>query len=285
MPANGANVRQRRIARTLRDWRKSQGATLDDVAKRLRWSGPKLSRFERADVIAGPAEIIAIAAILGIEESERDRLVSLAMASYENGWWQSYSPEVVRGDFEDYLEVEAEATQLRSFEIHLVPGLLQTAGYYNAVLLADGLEPDGELVRERMQLRQERQDRLDSEDAPLHLHAIVHESALHLPVGGPEVMHEQLDHIASRGEQSNVTVQLLPLSVGAYPGMGAAFHRVTFGADNAQGVYLENLHYGLYLEEEAEIRPYAVSFEHLADSALDPETSAQRIKKIGEGWA
>ncbi|WP_263247218.1 helix-turn-helix domain-containing protein [Saccharopolyspora rosea] len=284
MPENGANVRQRKVARTLREWRKSKGATQDDVAKQLRWSVPKLSRYERADTVAGPAEIIAIGTVLHIDEEERDRLVRLAMASFESGWWSAYSSEVVRGDFEDYLEVEAAATKLRSFEIHLVPGLLQTADYYDAILRGGVRAVDDELAQARTQLRRQRQARLDHEDHPLTYHAIVHESALQLPIGGAEVMREQLDFLLARSELGNVTVQVLPIDAGAYPGIGTAYHLVTFGPDHAEGVYLENLHDGLYVEEDEEIEVYTLAFERLERRALPADASADRIAEIRDSW-
>ncbi|MEU5850075.1 helix-turn-helix domain-containing protein [Saccharopolyspora shandongensis] len=283
MAQNVANVRQRRVARTLRDWRRSKGATQEEVAKPLRWSVPKLSRIERADTIAGPAEIIAIGTVLGIEEPERDRLVQLAVASLETGWWNTYAPDAVRGDFEDYLEVEEVATLLRTFEIHLVPGLLQTAEYYEAILREAVKGSHEELLSARRRLRQERQARLDAE-SPLSYHAIVHESALRLPIGGHDVMRNQLEHLLARNELPNVTLQVLPVDVGAYPGFGSAYHLVTSGPEDVQGVYLENLHDGLYLEDDAEIQVYTLTFERLAERALSPEASVQRIADLRGHW-
>jgi transcriptional regulator with XRE-family HTH domain len=282
---NVANVRQRRVARTLRDWRRSKGATQEEVAKPLHWSVPKLSRFERADTIAGPAEIIAIGTVLDIDEAERDRLVRLAAASLETGWWNTYTPDAVRLDFEDYLEVEEVATRLQTFEIHLVPGLLQTAEYYEAILREAVKGSHDELLNARRQLRQERQARLDaSGSSPLGYHAIIHESALHLPIGGPDVMRNQLEHLLSRNELPNVTLQILPIEVGAYPGLGCAYHLVTSGPDDVQGVYLENLHDGLYMEDDAEIQVYTLAFERLEERALSPEASVRRITDLREHW-
>ncbi|MDA3645369.1 helix-turn-helix domain-containing protein [Saccharopolyspora indica] len=283
MPRNEANVRQRRIARTLRDWRRSKGATQEEVAKPLHWSVPKLSRFERADTIAGPAEIIAIGTVLGIPEADRNRLVELAAASLETGWWNTYRPDAVRGDFEDYLEVETAATLLCSFETHLVPGLLQSDAYCEAILRAGVRNSGEELVAARLEVRRERQAALDASDDPLRYHAIIHESALQLPIGGTEVMREQLDFVLARCELTNVTVQVLPTHIGAYPGIGTGFHLVTFGPDGAQGVYLDNLHYGLYLEEETEVQVYHRTFDRLRELALDPEASSLRIAEIHQG--
>ncbi|MGI8306213.1 DUF5753 domain-containing protein [Saccharopolyspora hattusasensis] len=202
------------------------------------------------------------------------------MASVETDWWSAYGPDAVRGDFEDYLEVEAAATLLFSFEIHLVPGLLQTAEYQKAILHEGVRSPDDELASARRDVRQERQSRLDATNDPLSYHAIVHESALHLPIGGTDVMRERLEFVLTRSELQNITVQVLPIDAGAYPGMGTAFHLATFGPDSAEGAYLDNLHYGMYVEEESEIHAYRLAFERLREKALDPATSVLRIADI-----
>src|SRR5262249_53363665 len=154
------------------------------------WSEAKLSRFERAQVNAGPAEIIALATIYGIGESVRDATVRLAVeATKSNDQWGQYSPAALRGDFKDFVEDEAEAAEIRNVETLLISGLLQTPAYWDALLR--GWAPAGDhLEAERRILRQQRQARLDDPIEPLHLHVILHESALRLPIGGPAVMRE-----------------------------------------------------------------------------------------------
>jgi transcriptional regulator with XRE-family HTH domain len=274
----GPNVRQRRVARNLRAWRKAAGMTMEEVGKKLRWSGPKLSRFERAEVNAGPAEIIALAAILSIDEAERDQMVALAVGSMEQpGWWMTYAPDVVPNYFADYLETEAEATEVRAVETLLIPGLLQSPRYTDAIVRAWLASPDEDLVDERRRVRQKRQARLDDEINPLALHVIIHENALTQEVGGPDVMTEQLDLLATRAKQPNVTVQVLPKSVGEYPGMGCAYTTLSFDGADAAAVFLENLNSGLYVEEADSIDGYILNFRRLAKLALEPEASIQLI--------
>lgn len=282
---DGPNVRQRRVARRLRQWRTSKDMTLDDVRRQLKWSESKLSRFERAEVNAGPAEIIALATIYGIDEHIRDDTVRLAVDAVDNAnRWGRFSPDLLRGDFKDFIDDEAEAAEIRSVETVLISGLLQTTAYAEALLR--GWEPDtgDEMVAARRELRQQRQARLDDPDNPLHLHAILHEPALHLPIGGPAVMREQLDHLLARAKLPNVTVQLLPSSVGAFPGIGNSYRLVSFDRGDAGAVYLEGLENGFYIEEEIDIEVYILNFERLRNIALAPKVSARRITEIRKAW-
>jgi hypothetical protein len=265
--------------------------TLEDVAKQLRWHSAKLSRLERAEPrggLAGPAEVIALATILGIDEAERDRVVSLAIAGADNvGWWRAYTPGVVPEYFADYLETESEASSVSNVDSTLVPGLLQTAAYTDALQRGwqgDAPQVDTVMV-ERRELRQQRQARLDEDGTGkvLALHSIIDEAALRRLVGGPAVMAEQLDVIARRAAQPSITVQVLAAELGAYPGLGVAFRLLRFD-DESSAVYIETLDSGLYVEEPDNVAGYLEIFERLTTVALDPETSLARITGIGDEW-
>ena len=277
-------VRQRRVGRKLREWRKRFDLTIDQVAKKTGWSPAKVSRFERADTAAGPAEVVALATLLGISEQERDRVVAIAAGSIEDpGWWRFYGSEAVRGDLADFIETEADASSVRSVETMLIPGLLQTEDYAEALVRSWLIEPNEQVVEARSQLRQRRQARLVDSKEPLHFHAIVHESALIQLIGGTETMAGQLDHLLNMADQPNVVLQVIPLKVGAYPGFGTSYHLINFEDGAAAAVYLENLNDGLYIEEAADIAAYTLNFDRLQDVALNPEASAELVATLRHG--
>lgn len=284
---NGPNVRQRRIARKLRSWRTERGQTLDQVGQQLRWSESKVSRIERAETLVGPAEIIALATILGVDDAARDRLVQAARsATRGHDLWGPYGPDTLRGDFKDFVEDEAEAIEVRTVETILITGLLQTDDYAEALLRGGAPGTAADVVAERRQLRRQRQARLDDTDStPLRLHTVLHEPALTLPIGGPAVMRAQLLHLVERAQAPNITVQLMPASVGTFPGIGSAYHLIHFADGTADAAYVEGLRNGTYIEDEDELSAYTLTFGRLCDLALDPADSAQRISEIGESWA
>lgn len=187
-------------------------------------------------------------------------------------------------NFEDFIETEADASAVRNVEIMILPGRLQTTDYADALLRTWMAHPDEHLVAERSQLRQQRQARLDEEN-PLHLHAIIHENALRLPIGGRATMQQQLDRVNERAEQSNVTVQVLPTEAGAYPGMGTAYHLIYFDNDESPAVYLDSLTDGHYLEEESDVAAYTLNYERLCGVAYDPDKSSELVQRIREEWS
>jgi len=63
------------------------------------------------------------------------------------------------------------------------------------------------------------QARLNCGTSDLKFLALVCESALHDTVGSSEVMEGQLQHLATIGELTNVSIRIIPQHVGCHPGM------------------------------------------------------------------
>ncbi|MBB6416080.1 Scr1 family TA system antitoxin-like transcriptional regulator [Streptomyces sp. AK010] len=125
------------------------------------------------------------------------RLVGLVLRSQLPAWFQAYA------------EMEAKATYICTYQSQVVYGLLQTQEYARAVLGASQPENLEELVAARM----ERQRLLRRNKPPL-VWAMLDEAVLYRPVGGREVMRNQLAHLLSLRNQRRLKIQVLPLSAG-----------------------------------------------------------------------
>lgn len=277
------NIQQRMVSRELKAWRKRSDRTQESVAAQLGWSSPKLNRFENGVAAAGVAEVIGLAAVLGIPEDERDLLLALAEAGREGlGWWRAYEGEFASA-FVDFVDTEAMATRVRNVQTLLIPGLLQIDAVTENLARAwqDTAESNEDAIQLLRTVRQRRQARLIDEVNPLSLHAIIHEAALREPLGGQDIKRRQLDHLLAMGQRPNVTIQVITIAKDAYPGFGAAYHLVDFEDWEAAAVYVENLGSGLYVEDEAEVSVYTLNFERLCQHhALDPEASATFLAEV-----
>jgi hypothetical protein len=110
-----------------------------------------------------------------------------------------------------------------------VPGLLQTEAYARALLGSSTLL-GGDEVETHLITRMERQEILFREDPP-HFTAVLDEQVLRRPVGGPEVMRDQLLHLAKVcAAQPRVRVQIVPISAGTYAGLNGPFVIATLRA-------------------------------------------------------
>lgn len=213
-----------------------------------------------------------------------DDVLDLVRADKEQQkpWWRKYSTVLTPTRYDGYLALEAGATALANYQPLLVPGLLQTEDYARAVIaqMRPDLTPDQ--VDALVKVRMERQDSRLSGERPAYLRAVLDEAVLHRVVGSPAVMREQFDHLVQAGEQPNVTIQILPFSLGAHPGLYGPFVILTFPQPTAPLVWLENPNNSVYLEFESDVQNYMGIFDQLRASALSPAETRTRLTRIAE---
>ncbi len=191
------------------------------------------------------------------------------------------SHEIAPEWFRPWISIEREATSLRSYEPLLVQGLLQTPDYVRAVFRAGGSLSDEE-VEQRVTARLERQELLSRENPPL-LIAILDEGALRRPIGGPDVMHRQLLHLAKLAEQSRIIVQVVPVATGAYPGLAGPFVIASFDG-SGEMVYLETPLRGHVVERAADVAAVKQRWEALRAEALSRKQSMELMLEVAATW-
>jgi hypothetical protein len=131
-----------------------------------------------------------------------------------------------------------------------------------------------------IEVRLRRQEVL-TRDPPLQLRVVLDEAVLHRVVGGPAVMAAQLQHFTAMANRPNVTLQIIPFSVGAHPAMENMFNIIEFDDVAPRVVYVEGLMGWLYLERQNDIARYTRVFEYLCDIALDPQETIELISEVG----
>jgi transcriptional regulator with XRE-family HTH domain len=269
-------VKRRRLAAELRALREQAGLTLEEVAGRLEWSGGKISRIENARVGVLPRDVKFLLGVYGVAEDSSlwNQLLALARESRQKGWWRDFGDAVPEG-FETFVGLEAEAAALRSFEPECVPGLLQTEDYAHAVIRASMLTASEEEIGRHVALRMARQARLSGRDAPSWW-VVLGEAAIRRTIGGPDVMRAQLERLLSAADLASATVQVLPFSAGAHPGLDGAFTILGFPGD-PDVVYVHYYTGTVYLEKPDDTGAYSLMFDHLRALALAPGASLEMI--------
>lgn len=269
-------VRHRRLTQMLRRLREDAAMTRADAARRMEWDPSKISRFEggtwkriAAHDLRGLLEVYGVT-----DEESQNQYVQLAKEAGRRGWWTQYADVIG-----NYVGFEDEASSIQVFEPQRIPGLLQTEDYARALFEGNPtIIPEG--VSRRVSVRIERKKLLNSEHPP-EFWAIVDEQAIRRPVGGHEVMREQLAHLVSEASTHHVTLQVLPIEAGAHPGMDGSFVMLSFPHPTDEPiVYVESATDGLYLEDEAAINGYNVMFNHLRAMALSQVASVRLIKEV-----
>jgi transcriptional regulator with XRE-family HTH domain len=269
----------RRIARTITAWRTDRDLKAGDVAQRVGWSASKQSKLENAAQAITPADVMTLALYYDIPEEDRNKVFHDALAAQQPDWWEAISKDALVQDVRDYIELESEASELHTFEIDLVHGLLQTPEYAEALGKAYIPRSDADTKRARVIARANRQVRLTGEDH-ISVKAVLAEGALRLVVGGPSVMRAQLDRLLELAALDHIQIRVLAACNGAYPSMGTSFAMLSF-VDGAPDVgYIETLQKGVYLEQPGDVEPYKLNFAGLWDVALDEAESIELISTI-----
>jgi transcriptional regulator with XRE-family HTH domain len=276
--AQSPTVRRRRLALELRRLREAARLTCEDVAERLECSASKISRVETGRVSVSPRDVRDMLEIYGVPDEQRDSLVQLARESRQKGWWHAYG-DSVQPHFATYLGLESAASEIRIYEVNLIPGLLQTEEYARAVITAGMVNSPRSEIERTVALRMERQQVARSSTPKVW--AVLDEAALRRQVGGPEVMRVQLEYLREMCGMPNVSLQVIPFDGGAHPGMGRPFVILVFPElVDPDVVYLEDLTSALWVEDVVQVDRYNVFFNHLRATALSFENSAALMTAV-----
>ncbi|MEV5409747.1 helix-turn-helix transcriptional regulator [Thermopolyspora sp. NPDC052614] len=279
----GPTVRRRRLAGELRRLRERSEMTLEETAEKLGWSPAKLSRIETARVGLTSPDLAHMLDIYDLPEGKRAGLIALGRSARKRGWWDAYA-DSLPSDFPAYIELEADAALIRSYDGMIVNGLLQTDEYAREINRASlmGLRAPAEVDR-RVEVRMTRQELLLRKENPLRFWTVIDEAALIRQVGSAAIMREQYAKLLEFSDRDNVTIQVLPSTNGAHPGTAGKFSIIEFRElHDPEVVYLENLTGNLYIESDVEIYQYSLAFDHIRAMALAPEESRLLIARLAE---
>ncbi|GAA2950351.1 helix-turn-helix transcriptional regulator [Streptomyces enissocaesilis] len=276
-------VRRRRLGQELRRLRELKGMTAEEVAERLLVSQSKISRLENGRRSISQRDVRDLCGVYEVEDHRIvDSLMQMAKDSRQQGWWHAF------GDipYSVYIGLETDAASLRVYDPQIVPGLLQTPRYAEALITGALPETAVNDVEKRVNVRLRRQERILSAEQPLRLWAVIDEAALRRVVGDRQLMREQLEHLVEQSQLPHVTVQILPFDMGAHPGISGHYAILEFpDAADSSVVYIEGVTSDLYLEKANDVQKYSVMYEHLRAQALNVEASRQFIADIAKDYA
>jgi transcriptional regulator with XRE-family HTH domain len=284
----GSTVPRRQLGRYLRDLRNRQHITVKAAAEEMEWSETKIWRVETGQTSLRSHDVALMCSLYAAPPDITEALMGLAKETKARGWWHAYG-DVIPENFDLYLGLEEAASSLSWYEAELVPGLLQTDGYAHAVISADKPDTDPAEIDRRVQLRIERQALIRRKAAPLALRVVLNESIVRRPVGGREVMAEQLDALAAAADLPNVKLRLVPFTAGLHYGMmSGPFVLLRFPA-NGDGrasepptVYVDGFTGDLYLDKPTEVEHYSDAFETIWAAAASEASSARLIRQAAD---
>ncbi len=259
-------VARRRLRLALRRSREAQELTQGQVAEALDWSLSKVQRIESGEVSVSSTDLRALLQTLGVTDRDTvDLLAQDARTSRRRGrsWWDEprYRAQLTAATLQ-LLQFESQATTIRFFSPTMIPGVLQTPRYADAVLEVwnrDLGELSDEQREVRLEVRMRRHDQVfgrggDGSGSPLVYRLMLDESVLVREVGGPEVMAEQLEHLLAAIRQDKVSLRVLPLAKAAVIAMLGPFVILDLDTEEDSVLYRES-----WLRDEVVQTPEALT--------------------------
>jgi transcriptional regulator with XRE-family HTH domain len=239
-------------------------------------SKTKLSSMETGRYQQHPDDIATLLEFYGAGPSDVDRLVSLAGRTESKTWWAPWS-HVVPDWCKTFVGLEGLAEAEFLFEPMVLPGLLQTEEYAQAITESTGFVRRDHSER-FVSFRLARARRL-TEDDPLVLHAVIGEAALRLHVGSQQVRAAQYRHLLELAKLPSVTIQVLRPDDGPHTAGTGQFYVLDFS--QAQSVaYSEHLDGAIYVQDQDDVHTYRMAVENLRSVALSPTKSLTWIRGL-----
>jgi transcriptional regulator with XRE-family HTH domain len=275
--ASAATVRLLVLGKRLRDLRVAAGKSLEDAASALGVSVLAIRRIEQGQVKWKLPYIKVLLEEYGVSGEEARTFLALSAEANQPGWWYSYR-DVLPDWFRAFVSLEEEATLIRAYEPHYIPGLMQTEDYARTVLRA-GLT-DADEIERRVRLRMDRQRKL-LQSGDLRLWVVMDETVLRRPVAPPAVMRDQIDHLIELVALPNVTLQVIPFALYIHDGMYGPFHIFRFPFPELQDiVYVETVLGSFYVDQYNDVAAFQEALDKISTLAPPPQRTEALLGAI-----
>ncbi|WP_116211985.1 helix-turn-helix domain-containing protein [Streptomyces olivoreticuli] len=273
-------ARRRRLGSELRALREAASVSTEEAAKAIHGDKTKISRQETGLYRTTRLELeVLLNLYKAKDEKQRQWLIALSAEGNKRNWWHRHS-ETLPNHFKETLTLESDAASIATFQSRVVPGLLQTQAYATAVLIGNAQPLSEEQLNLSVDIRMSRQSIFLRGNPPQYA-TVLTEGVVRQQIGGPQIMADQLRHLAALSQTPELAIQVVPYSQKRFTNTGGSFILYSYPApldfDVVQVSYLGG---DLFLDEAEAVAKYRKAFEELRASALSVPESAELISAI-----
>ncbi|MGI9001602.1 MAG: Scr1 family TA system antitoxin-like transcriptional regulator [Pseudonocardia sp.] len=280
MPPLSPTVAGWELSLRLRQRRAQLGVDVETITDQLGFTRNYWSAVEHERKILATDKLHRVLDLFEYDDEERAELIELREVAKQRGWWSGYSA-LFSDELLRYHGLEHGAQSIRTYESLLIPGLLQTPDYARAMIAAE-LSVRPVEVDQRVAARLRRQERL-SGDEPLQLKAVVSEAALLQQVGGPQVLREQLRHLAAvvADHPDTIELRVIPFTAPACGVFGAStFHLIDFASARLPTMaWQETVTAMGILDKDTQVRELDFAHVEALRRSLSPDDSLRLVNE------
>ncbi|MER6605773.1 helix-turn-helix transcriptional regulator [Streptomyces sp. NPDC000927] len=276
-------IRKKIIGRYLHRLREAADMSMEEVAQEFGVSRSAVHRQETGHTATKRAHAEKYLRLYKVQDKAlAQRILDLSRTSSKKGWWEGYR------DVADLAQVEVAdledlAVSISNYEAMLIPGLLQTNEYSEALMVETDprLRSNGLNAHKSLELRNQRKAILTREDRP-ELRFVFTEVAFDFPAAGPDVMKDQAKHLIRLIQDEQISIQILKRTPdGAFKAPTRQILTVTTGGDDAESIaYFDHALGGSLVDDQHAARRMADLFVHLQHEALAPEETARYLEGV-----
>lgn len=285
--SQGPATSRRRLGAELKRYRDEAGMTLEQAAEALECSTSKISRLENGKGLPKQRDVRDLVRLYGKRaESRLEHLLRLVRDGSRAGWWQDYTKLIAPDPFvldspDRYVALESDASRIKSLELAVFHGLLQSPAYARAVVQSALPFHDPVEIEQLVEFRVRRQRALRRLESPLQLHHIVDEAVVRRTVASNgEIARQQFLHLLQCVDEFGVVLQVLPFSSGFSRALGGPFAVIEFEDSQDQDVvFVEAQSGGSFLDGDFGVETFKRVFSDTASAALGPEETRALIEE------
>lgn len=179
---------------------------------------------------------------------------------------------------EEYMDLEREAIALSWFENQVLPGLLQTENYAQAVFLSKVPAMSEDEIVAQVAARLERQEILHRKEPPT-ISFVIAQAVLMDRLGGARVFREVLQHLRRWADLPGLTLQIMPVGQKQHAALDGPFTLLET-PDHQHLGYTETQRGSQLVSDPDEVSLLAQKYAMLRTQALNAEDSKDLLDRL-----
>ncbi|MFF9146857.1 Scr1 family TA system antitoxin-like transcriptional regulator [Streptomyces sp. NPDC014861] len=259
------------LGKILKVLRQNAGLSQAQLAADTHCSEDLVSAMERGvrtpqpEFLLRAEDVLRAGGVLAAAVEDTERAIARARVRHPD-WFRSFAA------------AESVAVALHYYAPQVVPGILQTHAYAEAVFRHHRPLYEEDEIEKRLNDRLARQVLLERRPAPT-ISFVIEESVLHRPMGGREAFREQIRHIAEVSGLRNVHLQIMPNERTDHPALEGQFTLLTLKGKR-EVAYAESYGTARLFTDPEEARTYAERYGIMRAQALTPLESLEHLKQL-----